>query len=268
MSAHPPAPLLRAYAAGDPVDGNVDAHLLACPRCRADLAALVSPARMAASWEAIADRLDAPAVTPVERLLTRLGMHESSARLVAATPALQVSWTLAVAVVVAFAALVARVGPQDPLPFLTIAPLPPLLGIATAYGPRVDPTHEIGLAAPVASFRLFLLRAAAVLAASTGIGAVAGLASLGLAWTAVGWLLPALALVLLTLLASSVVAPVRAAAVVGGGWVAAVLALGRIAEDPLVVFGPAGQVALALVAAAAGAALVTRRAAFDQGSPS
>jgi hypothetical protein len=61
-----------------------------------------------------------------------------------------------------FAVLAAQVGsgPDASLAFLTVAPLLPLAGIAMAYGPGIDPTYEIGLAAPMRSLRL-LLRAAA-----------------------------------------------------------------------------------------------------------
>jgi hypothetical protein len=108
-----------------------------------------------------------------ERLLVRLGVADHTARLLAATPALRGSWLLAVAVTLAFAVLAAwaRPGPDAILAFLCVAPLLPLAGIAVAYGPGIDPTYEIGLAAPLRSFRLLLLGAPA---RSTGLRSTFG----------------------------------------------------------------------------------------------
>src|SRR4030095_9140979 len=129
---------------------SVEAHLTSCAGCRLQ-----------------ARGLGAEAGVP-GRLLVRLGVAEHTARLLAATPALRGSWLLAVATVLAFAVLAAWTTPgQDAnLAFLCVAPLLPLAGIAVAYGPGIDPTYEIGLAAPLRSFRLLLLRAAAVLGAA------------------------------------------------------------------------------------------------------
>jgi hypothetical protein len=134
--------------------------------------------------------VDLPRAGVAERLM-RLGVAEHTARLLAATPALRGSWLLAVATVLAFAVLAAWTTPgQDAnLAFLCVAPLLPLAGIAAAYGPGIDPTYEIGLAAPLRSFRL-LLRAAAVLAAAALLAAAASLALPQLGPGAAGWLLP------------------------------------------------------------------------------
>ena len=46
--------------------------------------------------------------------------------------------------------------------FLALAPLLPLAGVAAAFGAALDPTYEIGLAAPLSAVRLLLLRTVAV----------------------------------------------------------------------------------------------------------
>ena len=47
--------------------------------------------------------------------------------------------------------------------FLVVAPLGPLAGVAVAFAGGLDPTREIGLAAPYSGLRLLLIRTAAVL---------------------------------------------------------------------------------------------------------
>ena len=73
--------------------------------------------------------------------------------------------------------------------FLVLAPLLPLAGVAAAYGRDVDPTYEIGLAAPMRSFGLLLVRALAVLATTSVMAAVAGArARRACSWSAAAWL--------------------------------------------------------------------------------
>jgi hypothetical protein len=168
--------------------------------------------------------VDVPRAGVVERLLVRLGVPDHTARVLAATPALRGSWLLAVATTLAFAVLTAWVsrGADANLWFLCIAPLLPLAGTAVAYGPGVDPTYEIGLAAPLRSFRLLLLRAATVLGTSTLLAAAASLMLPGLGWGAAGWLLPALGLTVCSLALAATVEPLRAIGVTAGAWVVAV----------------------------------------------
>ena len=153
---------------------SVEAHLTSCAACRLQAGALVDPVRLRRLRAALIEAVDVPRAGVVERLV-RLGVPDHTARVLAATPALRGSWLLAVAATLAFAVLAAwvRRGADANLWFLCIAPLLPLAGIAVAYGPGVDPTYEIGLAAPLGSFRLLLLRAATVLGTSTLLAAAA-----------------------------------------------------------------------------------------------
>ena len=61
----------------------------------------------------------------------------------------------------------------------------PVAGVAFAYGPDVDPSYEVGAAAPYSALRLLLLRTAAVLATSLPLALAAGAARPALSWTAV-----------------------------------------------------------------------------------
>ena len=240
---------------------SVEAHLTSCVACRLQARALVDPARLRRLRAALIEEVDLPRTGVAERLLVRLGVAEHTARLLAATPALRGSWLLAVAVVLAFAVLAGRAGPgQDAnLAFLCVAPLLPLAGIAAAYGPGVDPTYEIALAAPLRSFRLLLLRAAAVLGTATLLAAAASLALPRLGPGAAAWLLPSLGLTASSLALATTVEPLRAIGITAGAWILAVVVTVLPPATSSVLFAGAGQVGFAALALVAAAVLLVRR---------
>jgi Putative zinc-finger len=244
---------------------SVEAHLTSCAACRLQARALVDPARLRRLRAALIEAVDVPRTGVAERLLVRLGMADHTARLLAATPALRGSWLLAVAATLAFAVLAARVspGPDATLGFLCVAPLLPLAGIAVAYGPGIDPTYEIGLAAPLPSFRLLLLRAAAVLAAATLLAAAASLALPQLGPGAAGWLLPSLGLTAVSLALATTVAPLRAIGITAGAWILAVAVTVMPPAPSSVLFAVAGQVAFAALALLGAAVVLVRRGRFE-----
>jgi Putative zinc-finger len=244
---------------------SVEAHLTSCAACRLRAGALVDPARLRRLRAALIDAVELPRAGAAERLLVRLGVAEHTARLLAATPALRGSWLLAVAAVLGFAVLAAWTNPgQDAnLAFLCIAPLLPLAGIAAAYGPGVDPTYEIGLAAPLSSFRLLLLRAAAVLGTATLLASVASLALPQLGPQAAGWLLPSLGLTASGLALATTVEPLRAVGITAGAWGVAVVATVVPPAPSSVLFAVAGQVGFAALALLAAAVLLVRHGHFE-----
>jgi hypothetical protein len=242
------------------VDASIEAHLLACGRCRARLASEGDRDRLELLWPDVVRRVDAPRPGVVERVLRRVGVPEDTARLLAMTPELRTSWLIAVAVTLAFALGAAAAGWQDrdTVLFLAVAPVLPVAGVAAAFHRGLDPTYDIGLAAPYSQFRLLLLRAAAVTGLTCATVAAVGVLLPGRALTAAAWLLPALALTSLTLVVGRRVDVVWAATGVGLPWVVAVAAsqswLGRFA-----VFGAAGQLACVAVAAVSVVVLVAGR---------
>jgi hypothetical protein len=244
---------------------SVEAHLTSCAGCRLQARALVDPARLRRLRAALIEAVDVPRTGVAERLLVRLGVADHTARLLAATPALRGSWLLAVAATLAFAVLAGRVGrgPDATLGFLSVAPLLPLAGIAVAYGPGIDPTYEIGLAAPLRSFRLLLLRAATVLGTSTLLAAAASLMLPQLGWGAAAWLLPSLGLTAATLALATTVEPLRAIGITAGTWVAAVAVTVAPPEPSSVLFAVGGQVAFATLALLAAAVVLVRRGRFE-----
>lgn len=262
--------LLDAYAAGR-LDAtgrwSVEAHITDCEACRHTTAGegLVPRTRLDAIWRDVAAVVDAPAPTPVERLLLVLGVPDALARLLAATPSLTASWLLAVTAVVGTTVAVAWTGGASPLLFLVVTPLMPLAGVAAAFGPGIDPTYEIGLAAPLRSGRLLLVRAVAVTATSFVVAGIGGLALPTLDWHVAAWILPSLATTSLMLALATWIPPLLAAGGVGATWVGIVILTELEAAGTLVAFDPAGQVAALVLTTAAAAAALVRRQRFDLG---
>lgn len=243
------------------VAGRGDASALA-----GQTAATVTPARLAANFAAIEAEVLAPVPTRTARALRRVGVSDSTVRLVTATPGLRRSWWLAVGIAVLFALVVAdanRSGAEAIRVFLTLAPLVPLLGVALAFGPRVDPTHDLVVAAPRDAFRVFLVRAVTVLAASMAILAIGSLLLPDGGWHRIAWLLPALATTTACSALATRLDARLAAGVVGGSWLVVSIVATR-ATSASTAFGPAMQLACLIVAAVASSIFVVRRRGLDQ----
>jgi hypothetical protein len=213
---------IRRYAQGVvPPDlaASAEAHLMRCAACRGVISSYVEDQRAEAIWHEVVDRVDAPRRGGPERMLVRLGAGEATARLVAATPTLRGPWLLAVAGVFALAAWAAQVDERFLQMFLVVAPLGPLAGVAMAFAGGLDPTREIGLAAPYSGLRLLLIRTAAVLAVTVPVVAAAGLALPGSTWLAAAWLLPTAGLTCAALALTGRITPVVAVGVVATAWV-------------------------------------------------
>lgn len=260
--------VIDAYADGsldDPRAYSTEAHLTTCADCRSLVAMAFDRERVDELWSAIVAEVDAPPPTPLERVLRRLGVPEHIGRLLAATPALSLSWVAAVTVALSFAIIAAHLGATDRslLAFLGAAPLVPVIGVAASYGPGVDPAYELGIAAPIQGWRLLALRATAVLAVSVVLAGVAATALPSLGWIAVAWLLPALAGTFATLALSTFVGPRWAAALIAWSWLTVVAVTARTAAAPLDLFDAPTQIASAIVGVAAAAVSLGRRGAFD-----
>lgn len=265
---HGDSATLRRYAEGTlgaSVSASVEAHLLACADCRTVLAPAAPAGRLDAIWAQIEEAVDTPRPSPVERALVRLGVHDHTARLLAAIPSLTTAWLLSVTAALVFALAAAQSSPRGVLLFLAVAPVLPVAGVAAAYGRDTDPTYDVALAAPYPSFRLLLLRTAAVLAITVALVGLAALLLPAAPGLAAAWLLPALALSTATLALSSRVPAAAAAGAVVALWLGAVATTVRATGSPYAAFGVVGQTAcLALIVISI--ALISglhRRAAFD-----
>jgi hypothetical protein len=259
---------LRAYAGGwarPPWLWSTETHLAACPHCRDRLAEGTDPAAVAAGWARLDAELDAPRPGPIETALVRAGVAAHTARLLACTPGLRTSWLAAVAFTLAITAGAAHLAQAMTVPILllAVAPLLPLIGVAISFGPRVDPSYELTVVAPMHTFRLLLLRCAATLSATTLLTSAASLALPGYGPVVLGWLAPSLALTLLSLALTPRLGPVRAALLVGLGWAALLGGTVRPGTGQSILFTTAGQAVLAGAAAVAAMAVWKVRSGFD-----
>ncbi|MFJ9010833.1 zf-HC2 domain-containing protein [Streptomyces canus] len=268
MSWHVAEGDLRAYAQGEltaPLLWSADTHLAACAECRGLLADVTDPVALDAGWERLDAELDAPRPGWFESLLTRAGIADHTARLLAATPVLRRSWLAAVVFLLLTTVGAVRTT-ESPTLFLALAPLLPLVGVALSYGPALDPTYEMTVVAPTHGFRLLMIRTLAVLVAGLGLNGLATLALPGYGLRALAWLLPALALTATGLALTPRLGPVLAPSLVGGAWVAVLLAAQaaqQTAADPLAPFTAAGQGVAGTVAALAAGLLFLLRDRFD-----
>ena len=266
MTWHAPLALLERYAACDLDDiqaDSIEAHLPACGQCREEIAGLAGAAIVERSWANVVAELDAPRPGPLESALARAGVPGHIARLLAATPALRLSWLLACALVLGFAVWAAGEREHGAYWFLVLAPLLPLAGVALAYGPDVDPTYEIGLAAPMRSFALLLIRAVAVLATTGVLATIAGLALDGPHWSAAAWLAPSLGLTLASLALATRAVPLLAFGGLATLWIAGTGAGWLWAREPLDLFSPGGQLCFVLLAALAALVLIRNADGFE-----
>ncbi len=247
-----------------PLLWSVEAHLSSCGACRQRLASSADPAAMSRGWQRLDAAIDPPQVGPVERIILRTGVPEDLARLLAATPALRLSWLAAIAITLLLGVGAGWLSQSvlTPLFLLAVVPLVAVAGVA-AFGPRIDPTYEIGLVAPFDSFRLVLLRAAAVHAVTVALAGAASLAVPGSGLRALAWLVPALLVTGAALGMSSLFGPVRAGIVAGGGWVVALATTVRLPSGTSLLFERPAQAVMAGMAAIAILVVAATRSRFD-----
>ncbi|MGK2957132.1 MAG: hypothetical protein ACSLFB_01740 [Acidimicrobiales bacterium] len=254
---------------------SVEQHLLSCPNCQVALSSFVyadvsSAANLDALWLDVIDAVDRPSSGLVGSTLRLLGVSDHVARLIAAAPAMHLSWIASVVLVLGFAISYAmRPYGSDAL-LLVLAPLIPLAGIGTAYGLGNDRLYELTKVSPLSSSRVFLYRSLAVLCTATPLTLTAALIMRLDGLEAMGWLLPSLGLVGLTLALSTWVQPLIAAISVGTTWIILVVGvwarsarLEGIALETTVIFQPTGQIAFAVVALVAAVLFIGRLGHLD-----
>lgn len=219
--------LLAAYAAGTLESigaASVEQHLVRCADCRAAIRGHVDAGPIELAWSAVRDAVDIPAQPLFVRVARRLGVPEPTSVLLAATATLRTSWLVGALVALGFATIAASLaGDGGIAPFLLVAPMVPVLGVAAAYGPRQDPLEALVVTAPYGRTRLILLRTVAVLASALPFTFLLSLWVPGPAWLAAAWLGPALCLVPVTMAISSFVGPRTGGAVVAIAWSGVVL---------------------------------------------
>ena len=278
MTWHVDATLLRQYRSQQLSDArmaSVEMHVTACAACRSLVVSETDEVTQSAGERvkrALDEHLDTPRVGWVGRSLRRVGVSDADAGLLAATLSLQGSWLAACSVALGFVTLASFAGPKGVAlaAFLVAAPIVPLAGVALAYGPRVDPTHEIALAASVPAARVILLRTLAVTA--PGLPLLVGLSFFlpgGL--IAFAWLLPAIGLAAASLALGTIVPLHRVAIALAVAWTlgagAAFVRAPRTSAETFVqgfaAFRPSGQLLFAAIGAASLVLAALRRAEFE-----
>lgn len=264
MTWHVSQEMMASYrdgASSDAAAHSLELHLVECEPCRRIASQAVDADRRDRIWAGITERVDTPSPRWIERALRPFGVPAHVARLIAMTPSVKPSWLVAVATTLVLAALAAP--DLGPIPFLVVAPLVPVVGVAVAFGHPIDPVHEIGVASPTGGFRLVLIRACAVLMASMAVSVVPALFLRELRWVAV-WLLPALVCTLLVLVMATYTQLSTAAAVVSLLWVAGVAATELTASTPAASFDGAAQLMFAGAVAGLITLLLLRRTKFER----
>ena len=259
--------LLSSYLAGalDAVTGaSVEQHVNRCESCRRSVSHLLEPQLVERTWAGIRDAVERPPLPVPIRLARRLGLPEPTAVLLAAAASLRSAWLVGAFLSLSFATLAAYLSDGSALaPFLLVAPLAPVLGVAAAYGPRQDSLEALVATAPYGRTRLILLRTLAVLVSVLPVTALLGLALPGPLWLAAAWLGPALALVPVLLALAGFVGPRAAATVVLLGWSSVVVASTRRGLGPAWPV-EAGQQGVYLALALTACAVIAVRLGIDR----
>jgi hypothetical protein len=250
---HAQEPLLRGYLGGSvtALEGaSVEQHLARCSECRGRIASLSDQAMLERGWAEVRTTIERPARPAAIRLAQRLGLRDPFAVLLAASMSLRTAWLSSVVVALAFSLAAAHLSVGTQLwPFLLVAPLIPVLGVAVSFDDVQDPLETLVTTSPFGRERLILLRTTAVLVTCVPVACLFGLMLPGPAWVAVAWLGPALALVPVLLALASFVDPRLAGSVVALVWSGFVAVSARL-------FGPTWPVELAQQVVFAGIALV------------
>jgi hypothetical protein len=247
------------------VAASVEAHLMACEQCRAMVNAEVDDAPLTAAWQRIEDALDAPRVGWLERTLTALGCSDVTGRIITATTRARWAYLFVVAFNVTLGVLSAEADNADAVfaVFLLVAPLGPLVATASAFGRWFDPCHAILRPLPTSTWRMILIRTVAGVVPAiflTGV-ALPWIADRG--WLAIAWLLPTLALSLVTLALATWLDVELTAVLVATVWLGIPIALHLPTADLLdLIAGPVQVISIA--AGTAGfVTAVARRTRFD-----
>ena len=222
VAPHVAPAALTAYAAGTlgpdhATTWTIEVHLEQCAQCRARLAELAAPPLRALLEDTrttiLAQARSGPRPVPRSPLQGRLRRWR-----LRWTDWSVFGWAAMTCSAILAAVLLDWNYPDRPSAVLLLAPVAPLAGLAVAWSHRGNPAWETIAGTARAGLELMLRRTLAVLALVLPPLAVAGLA---LGRNPALWLLPCLTFTAATLLLGSRIGVPFAAAVLGGGWLAA-----------------------------------------------
>jgi len=139
-------------------------------------------------WLGVAAQVWRRETGPMERLLAGLLRSPGLARALLSTPSLLIPWLIASAAV--FAAGAAATVSTGTAWVALLAPVIAGAGIAYAYGPGVDPAHELSMSMAVSHWMVLLARVLAIFVIDTALGMAASAFSATAAGMTFGWLIP------------------------------------------------------------------------------
>lgn len=233
-SWHAEPALLQAYVEGrlDAVlSASLERHVGRCANCRAAMRPLADPRLLDEAWAGVRAGVESRPLPFLVRVAQRLGMPESTGILLSAAASLRAAWFSGSVVALAFATVASLVVDGALWPFLLVAPLIPVLGVAAAYGDSDEPFEALAVTSPYGRTRLVLLRTLGVLVSTLPLAVLLGLLLPGPTWLAAAWLGPALAMVPALLALASFTDPRIAGAVVALLWAGLVLGATRVAPQ-------------------------------------
>lgn len=257
---------------------SVEAHLTACSACRLMLTSFVDQDRLARNRSVLLASAAVEEPGRARRLLARMGVPDHLLGLLSATPSLRRSWLLSVlgvlAVVAGESVLANHLWATGHassgsawgvlVPFLLVGPLLVLGGVALAFLPTFDPSHQVAAAAPFPGVNLLLARTLSALLAALIPVAVAAIFVPGPGWLPAAMLLPCLAVCCVALAAATFVGSTAAAVLSAATWVLPVVVVAA-SHMALAVVAWHGQVAWAALALAAVVVAFVRRDRFEMG---
>lgn len=223
---HAPPGLLEAYAAGrlDAVLGaSLERHLDACAECRTAVRPVSDVRLLDEAWSQARTRIESPPLPRALRLARRLGLAESTSILLSAATSLRLAWLTSSVIALGFALGATMLAGDAIWPFLLVAPLVPVLGVAASYGGPEEPFEALAVTTPYTRTRLVLVRTLGVVVGTLPPAVLLGLFLPGPGWVAAAWLGPALAMVPVLLAVASFVGPRAAAAAIALLWTGVVV---------------------------------------------
>lgn len=223
---HPGEAMLADYAArqtGAAMSASVEAHLIRCAVCRADLVPYTPPAMVEAGRDLLRAALVRRRHPFLVRVAELLGLPDSLATLLTESRAMSDAWLTALFVVLSFAAAANTFsGWLGDAVFLLVAPLVPVVGVAMVFTNTEPALEQIARGTPFSSLRLLLLRTAAVLVTGLPLSFVAAAVRMDGPGTLAAWLLPALAGTVLVLALATWFPVELVAPAVGLSWALAI----------------------------------------------
>jgi hypothetical protein len=259
---HPGEVNLAHYAARETaaaMSASVEAHLIRCADCRADLVPHTQPAMIQAGRDLLRVALVHRRHPFLVRVAERLGLPDSLATVLTESRAMSDAWLAALFVVLGFAAGANTFsGWLGDAVFLLVAPLVPVVGVAMVFTNTEPALEQIARGTPFSALRLLLLRTAAVLVTGLPLCFVAAAVQMDGPGVLAAWLLPALAGTVLVLALATWFSVELVASAVGLSWAFAV-GTAALRQNPSAIVAAPEQL-LYLVLAALAAVVVALQA--------